>query len=626
MQCPLKWSGCFSAWPASHVSKGRMRRVEILRRNLDDEQRHIAQIEDGNLLVLAGPGSGKTRLLTNAAAYRLRRYPNDTWRICCLTFTVEAARQLRSRLQSAELGSVPTRRLWVGNFHQFSQMLLGSYGHLLGWPRTAGIITPVEAEALLRELVTELRLGNVNILDVRSAISATKGRRPVLGEWDRRSESFIRLSQAYQARLKEAGLRDFDDLIVDALRLLKENQGVRRIIQDVYRHVFVDELQDTNQMQLDLLGALVDGAPVRIFGVADADQMIYAWRDARPENLREFEERFQARVHSLGGNYRCPARIVQAATAIITNNPDRERAAQDLRSLVTDKDGELWEGIAADAQTELGLVCDVIAHSLEDGTAPSDIAVLAPHRFKFSDLRTALETRQIPFVYIGSNDMEVCPVIGVFRACLVGLANPAQPLRVAAVIERANRHMGRAWVSQEIIEQAIRAASQTPPERLFAVLLNALGVERVMEGLPSGVAERIQRLRLMIAVSNAETPADSGAQLAHRVLLEWARLEAAVLRSDQSVKLMTTFNAKGLEFHTVILPFCTKTLVPWIPAAERQNTKRWHEARRTFYVAMTRSTHRIIFTRVGNEARSVFLEEIPPELLTPWNPILRTKD
>lgn len=593
--------------------------MEILRCNLDDEQRHIAQIEDDNVLVLAGPGSGKTRLLTNTAAYRLRLSPNDAWRICCLTFTVEAARQLRSRLQSAELGSVPTRRLWVGNFHQFSLMLLGSYGHLLGWPRSAGIITPVEAEALLKELVTELRFGNVNILDVRNAISATKGRRPSLDGYDRRSESFVRLSEAYQARLKEAGLRDFDDLLVDALRLLGEHQGVRRIIQDMYRHVFVDELQDTNQIQMDLLGALVDGAPVRIFGVADADQMIYAWRDARPENLGEFEERFHARVHSLGGNYRCPARIVQAATAIITNNPSRERAAQDLRSLVTDKDGELWEGIAADAETELTLVCDVITHSLEEGTQPSAIAVLAPHRFKFSGLRTALETHQIPFVYIGSTDMEACPVIGVFRACLTGLANPAQPLRLAIIIEQANQQMSQAWVSQEIIEQAINAGSRTTPERLFTVLLNELGGERVIESLPTDVAERIQRLRLMIAVSNAETPADSGAELARRVLLEWVRLEATVLRSDQSVKLMTTFNAKGLEFHTVILPFCTKTLVPWIPARERQNAKRWHEARRTFYVAMTRTTHRLVFTRVGHDPRSVFLDEIPQELMTSWN-------
>ena len=320
--------------------------METLRHNLDEEQRRIAEITEENLLVLAGPGSGKTRLLTNTAAYRLRLAPREPWRVCCLTFTVEAARQLRSRLQSPELGEVPSRRVWVGNFHQFALMLLGSYGHLLGWPRTAGIITPVETELLLREVVLELGMGNVNVSDVRNAISATKGRRPPPGSVDHRSESFVRLSQVYQARLREAALRDFDDLLVDAIRLLREQDSVRRVLNDTYRHIFVDELQDTNQIQMDLLQQLVDPTTVHIFGVADADQMIYTWRDARPENLEEFEHLFTARVVSLGGNYRCPERIVQAATAIIANNPERQRAAQGLHSLVTTTDGELWDATA----------------------------------------------------------------------------------------------------------------------------------------------------------------------------------------------------------------------------------------------------------------------------------------
>jgi DNA helicase II / ATP-dependent DNA helicase PcrA len=263
--------------------------VEILRRNLDEEQRRIAEIVDENLLVLAGPGSGKTRLLTNAAAYHLRLAPSEPWRVCCLTFTVEAARELRARLKSPDLGVVPTQRIWAGNFHQFAQMLLGSYGHLLGWPRTAGIITPTEINALLPEIVRDLGMGNVNIADVRIAIAATKGRRPLPESVDHRSESFVRISQAYQDRLREAALRDFDDLLVDAIRLLSEHSGIRRLVSDTFRHIFVDELQDTSQIQMDLLEQLVDPATVRIFGVADADQMIYTWRDARPENLEEFE-------------------------------------------------------------------------------------------------------------------------------------------------------------------------------------------------------------------------------------------------------------------------------------------------------------------------------------------------
>ena len=593
--------------------------MEILQRNLDEEQLHIAQIADENLLVLAGPGSGKTRLLTNTAAYRLRLAPADKWRVCCLTFTVEAARQLRSQLSSSELGAVPSRRTWVGNFHQFSQMLLGSYGHLLGWPRNAGIITPAESEALLKEVAVELGLRTVNILDVRNAIAATKGRRPLPDGFDRRSESFIHLSEVYQARLRDTGLRDFDDLLVDALRLLRDHLGVRHVIQDTYHHVFVDELQDTNQIQMDLLGALVDGAPVRIFGVADADQMIYAWRDARLENLAEFEQRFGARVVSLGGNYRCPTRIVQAATAIIANNPDRERAARDLRSLVTDTDGELWEATADDEQAEQELVCEVIVRCLEDDINPSDIAVLAPHRFKFASLRPALEARQIPFVYVGSDDMETCPIIRVLRTCLMGLANPARPLLLAAVVDQANQALTQPWITEEAVGRAVAAVAETTPERLSAALLDALGLRAIVGELLPDTIDRLHRLRQMLAFANGEAQAGSGALLASRVLLEWSRLEAAVLRAERAVKLMTTFNAKGLEFHTVVLPFCTKKLVPWIPAAHRQNQNNWHEARRNFYVAMTRSTSRVIFTRVSTEPRSIFLDEIPQELIAPWN-------
>lgn len=593
--------------------------MEILRRNLDEEQRRIAEIADENLLVLAGPGSGKTRLLTNAAAYRLRLAPSEPWRVCCLTFTVEAARQLRSRLQSPELGAVPARRVWVGNFHQFARMLLGSYGHLLGWPRTAGIITPAEAELLLREVVFELGMGNVNVLDVRNAISATKGRRPVSGSVDQRSEGFVRLSQAYQDRLREAALRDFDDLLVDAIRLLREQDGVRRVVNDTYRHIFVDELQDTNQIQMDLLQQLVDPATVRIFGVADADQMIYTWRDARPENLEEFEQRFGARVESLGGNYRCPERIVQAATAIIANNPERQRAAQDLRSLVTTTGGELWEATADHAAAELDLVCDIIERCLTDGVEPAEIAVLAPHRFKFAGLLPQLEARGIPFVYVGSDDMETCPIVWLVRACLLGLARPEAPLHIESVVEHANRALNRTWIDQGTVDGAISAGARVAPERLFALLRDALGLSSLFEELDQDTVDRLQLLQQMLALAKREGEPGSSAELASRVLMEWSRLEAAALRSEQVVKLMTTFNAKGLEFHTVILPFCTKTLVPWIRAAQRNDPRRWQEARRTFYVALTRSTHRVVFTRVGTEPRSMFLDEIPEGLVAAWN-------
>lgn len=594
--------------------------MQILQRNLDDEQRLIAEGSDANLLVLAGPGSGKTRLLTNVAAYRLRVSQGDSWRVCCLTFTVEAARQLRSRLRSPDLGRISRHRTWAGNFHQFSQSLLRSYGHLLDWPRTAGVIPPVDAEALVSELAVAFGMRNVSAKNILWAISAQKGRRPVSVEIDRRGESFIRLAEAYQQRLREAGLRDFDDLLLDALRLLREHPAVRRIVQDSFRHVFVDELQDTSQVQLDVLGALVDDSPTRLFGVADADQMIYAWRDARPQNLDEFQTRFGAKVVSLGGNYRCPPRIVRAATAVIRNNPDRNQAVHDLRSLVADSEGELWEATARDEDDELELVGEAIERCRRAGTELGNIAVLAPYRFKFSRLWPILETRDISYVYIGSEEMERCPIMRVVRACLTGLANPDRPLQVAAVIDAANQAAGREWLDEDSIKRTVLVASQAPPEQLHAILVNQLGLaDFAGEATPSELRSRLKRLRQMLGLAVTEEESVSSAMLADMVLFEWSRLETAVLRSEQAVKIMTTFNAKGLEFDTVILPFCTKNLMPYIPSGQRGNTHAWYEARRNFYVALTRSTNRVVFTRVTGLPRSIFLDEIPVDLLQTWS-------
>jgi len=122
----------------------------------------------------------------------------------------------------------------------------------------------------------------------------------------------------------------------------------------------------------------------------------------------------------------------------------------------------------------------------------------------------------------------------------------------------------------------------------------------------------------MVARAVRDVAPATTADLASFVLLEWSRLEVAVLGSEQAVKLMTTYNAKGLEFDTVILPFCTKTLVPWIPKSQRSNARAWYEARRNFYVALTRSTSRVVFTRVAGPPRSIFLDEIPEDAIQPW--------
>ncbi|MGE4056363.1 MAG: 3'-5' exonuclease, partial [Vicinamibacterales bacterium] len=279
-----------------------------------------------------------------------------------------------------------------------------------------------------------------------------------------------------------------------------------------------------------------------------------------------------------------------------------------------------WEATARDEDDELELVGEVIERCRRAGTELGNIAVLAPYRFRFSGLWPILETRDISYVYIGSEEMERCPIMRVVRACLTGLANPDRPLQVAAVIDAANQAAGREWLNEDSIKRTVLVASQAPPEQLHAILVNQLSLaDFAGEATPSELRSRLKRFRQMLGLAVTEEESVSSAMLADMVLFEWSRLETAVLRSEQAVKIMTTFNAKGLEFDTVILPFCTKNLMPYIPSGQRGNTHAWYEARRNFYVALTRSTNRVVFTRVTGLPRSIFLDEIPADLLQTWS-------
>lgn len=409
-------------------------------------------------------------------------------------------------------------------------------------------------------------------------------------------------------------MRDFDDLLIDATRLLRDYPSVRRIFQDSHQHIFIDELQDTSQIQMDFLRELSDPEVGRVFGVADADQMIYSWRDARLENLEEYREYFSADVEYLGGNYRCPERIVSAAAAVISNNPGR-LWVQEPRSLVTDTQGELWEAVAESGAEEMEYIVEIIEQSLCAGVQPASIAVLAAFRFKFDSLITLLTDREIPFVYVGSDDMLNCPVIRLIRVCLLGLSQPNRPLRSEETILLVNALMRCEWIDAQTIERTVLLGSHSAPRALFATLSRELGIDEKIDVLDEDTVGRLQMLQQMLALSVREASPATAQEVANQVMVDWAYLETAVLRSESAVKLMTTFNAKGLEFHTVILPFCTKRFLPWMPASQRGNPSSLWEARRNFYVALTRSTDRVFFTRVNYEGRSCFLDEIPDELV-----------
>ena len=568
----------------------------ILREQLDDEQLAVAAITERNLLVLAPPGSGKTRVLVNAAAHRARHaselvgYGNA--RIMCLTFGNDAATEMRERLKHRPL-SVPPNRMWVGNYHGLATHLLRRYGHHLGWPRDAGLLPAPANEPVLAEAISELGIRGLKAADASNAISALKGRRAV----DDDDGTLQRLRRRYDEILAERQLRDYDDLILHARDLLKQSSGVRRIVHDAYPFLFVDELQDTNLLQLDLLNLLV-GENTRVFAVADDDQMIYGWRDAHPENIDEFVDRFDAEEVPLVGNYRCPPHIVTAANQIIVLNDRRREVVMESR--VKNRDGEVIV-LAARTTSESEIAVGEVQRALKEGVPLGDIAILAPHHFKLDDVASSLNDHGIRYVHAGRSRLANAPVVRLLQLALRCVAG-------GTIVSTDTEQLATKDSPDELAD-AIRTAAETAsvgsPRGLVNRLLKCFSLGTGSH--PNRDADNIRLFARMARKAVDDGNPSTPAELAEGMIRDWDRLERAALRAEEAVKVMTSFTAKGTEYQVVILPFLNDGLIPY---KRRREEIDWQEARRVFYVALTRTKHRVVLIYDAEKEKSVLLESV----------------
>ena len=427
----------------------------ILREQLDTDQYDVASYVEGNLVVLAPPGSGKTRVLVNAAAHRVRHaeelvgYRNA--RALCLTFGTDAAREMHNRLRSAPL-FVPSNRMLVRNYHGLCTLILSRYGHLVGWPRDAALVPSPQNDPIINEAIADLGVKGLTAKGVSVAISALKGRRAVDIAV---SETVNAIRKRYDEILAQRFLRDFDDLILHTVGLLDRNPRVRKIIYDAYPFVFIDELQDTNLLQLDLLGKLI-GPNTLVFAVADDDQMIYGWRDAHPGNIGEFLERFNAKEGSLIGNYRCPPKIVQAANAVIAHN--RRRRDQFMESRVQDRDGEVVI-LAGRTLTGGEIVAQEVERARNDGFSLGEIAVLAPHKFKFDEVLHAFDRHGIRWVHPGGDKLAASFTVALIRLSLRVVAGGTVAPADVAQLEIQQDNEVVASVIQETAAEAVQSGS-----------------------------------------------------------------------------------------------------------------------------------------------------------------------
>ena len=628
---------------------------------LNAEQREAVEATDGPVLVLAGAGTGKTRVLTTRFAHILmqnRAFPNQ---VLAVTFTNKAAREMRERV-SAILGR-PVEGLWLGTFHALCARMLRRHAERVGLSSNFSILDADDQMRLLKQVMEAERI------DVRRW--QPPGMMAVIQRWKDRGMTPARVGAAdtsefadgralevytaYQARLKALNATDFGDLLLHMTELLRSEEDVLAQYHRAFRYVLVDEYQDTNLVQYLWLRLLAQ-AHRNICCVGDDDQSIYSWRGAEVENILRFEKDFPgAKIVRLEANYRSTAPILAAASGLIAHNEGR--LGKTLRPGRTDASGEqvsvvgLW-----DSDEEARMVGEKAEALRRDGHPLSEMAVLVRAGFQTRAFEERLINLGIPYRVVGGlrfyERQEIRDAVAYMRV----LVQPADDLAFERIVNVPRRGVGEAGL--RAMHEAARAEEiplSGAAERLIATgglkgkvregvgdLLK--GFARWREMLPrdghvvtlatlldeSGYTEMWQKDRSPEAPGRLENLKELVRALAEfETLSGFLDHIALVMENEENAEgdrlsLMTLHGAKGLEFDTVFLPGWEEGLFPNQRALDESGAKGLEEERRLAYVGITRARRRAIISYAANRRvyanwqssiPSRFIEELPDEVI-----------
>ena len=633
--------------------------------DLNREQRAAVEHAGGPLLVVAGAGSGKTRVLTARVA-RLLAGGTAPQAVLAFTFTNRAAREMRERIERL-VGAEAARALWVGTFHATGVRILRREAARLDLPRDFTIYDREDQEGLVRAAVRRLELPEAafrpgaviaRISDAKNALVDPEAfERAAVAPHEKR---VAELYGIYQAELRRNGALDFDDLIAEVVRLFRDQPEIAARYGQRFEHVLVDEYQDTNHAQFRLVETLA-AVHRNLFVVGDDDQSIYGWRGADVGNLLEFERAFPgAAVVRLEQNYRSTGNILKAANAVIAHN--RTRRPKTL--WCEREDGaRLRFLLAADETDEARRIRAFLEARVRRGGRYDACAVLYRTNAQSRALETELRLAGIPYEIVGGVAFYQRREVKDLLAYLRLVVNPADTVAFWRVWNTPRRGLGdgvRARVEARMAhdgsspaaalealarEQALggraaAAGAQTllellrdltarregPVDELLRELLRRSGYLEHLEGDDETAADRRANVEELAAAVAEYATAGRGTLaefLAETTLVTDAdRLEEGADR----VLLLTAHNAKGLEFEAVVVAGLEEGLFPHAIAADEESEL--EEERRLFYVALTRARDEVLlsaaafrrrFTPGGSVASggqvSRFVDEIPQALL-----------
>jgi DNA helicase-2/ATP-dependent DNA helicase PcrA len=646
--------------------------VSHLLDGLNDPQREAVTADPGPMLVLAGAGSGKTRVLTHRIAWVCEVGGLSPFSVLAVTFTNKAAREMRGRVE--QLLGIAAGAMWVGTFHGLAHRLLRAHWQEAGLPQSFQILDSDDQLRMVKRAVRQLDLdeGQYPPKQAQWFINACKdeGQRPqhVDPGNDPVRQQLLRIYGLYEELCQRAGVIDFAELLLRSLELIRDNEDIRGHYQRRFRHILVDEFQDTNAIQYAWL-RLLAGERTPVFVVGDDDQSIYGWRGARIENIQHFEQDFPGtRTIRLEQNYRSTATILKAANALIDNN--RGRLGKKLWTAGEEGEPILYYN-AYNEKDEARFVVDRIEDWVAQGRSRSDIAVLYRSNAQSRQFEEILVTRGIPYrVYGGLRFFERAEIKDAL-AWLRMTVNPQDDTAFERTVNHPPRGLGQKSVEQ-IRERARRerislwsAAGQLIGEDspLPARARNALAGYVALVQRLTGEGRDLKlsgHIRLCIEESGLKAHFDKdksdrgearrenlqeliGAGKAFEqegleeqelppleAFLSHAALEAGEAQADEweeCVQLMTLHSVKGLEFPLVFLVGMEEGLFPHQRSSEEPG--RIEEERRLCYVGITRAREQLVITSAevrrlyGNETYNVasrFVREIPPELMQEIRP------
>lgn len=679
---------------------------DTLYHTMNEKQREAVYTVNGPLLILAGAGTGKTTVLVNRIAHIIRygnAYYDDTvpegltdanvtaleqsiqtmppeslgdlcdsfasdpcppWAVLTITFTNKAANEMKERL--ARVIGEQSGEIWAGTFHSICVRILRKYGDRIGYRSGFTIYDTDDTKKVVLECMKQLNIDDKQLQPrtVQNTISRAKDKLQTPEDFMNEAGTDLRLSQIasiyelYQKQLFDANALDFDDIIMQTVKLLANDEEARNYYRNRFKYVCVDEYQDTNHAQF-MLTVLLSGRYRNLMVVGDDDQSIYKFRGATIENILHFDESYtDAHIIKLEQNYRSTANILNAANSVIRNNFGRR--GKELWSQAGEGEKIVIRKLDNQNEEARYIINKIMDQVIREKRKYSDFAVLYRVNAQSSYLENVFAKSGIPYRLLGGTRFYERKEIKDIIAYLCVINNPADNLRLKRIVNEPKRKIGEttlgaleniAAYEDVTMLDAMRNAEKYPTlaksitklhdfaymidrlseiakteklSDLFRKVLELTGYMNMLEAAGITEIDRVQNVKELISNAVAYEEANPEATLSG--FLEEVALVSDIDNYDENadaVVLMTIHSAKGLEFPIVFLPGMEEGLFPSIQSA--MNPEELEEERRLAYVAITRAKtrlyalharERLIYGKTNFNQKSRFLEEIPEEFAT----------